>query len=164
MNAISHQDHVEILAACPRDRYRDLAGPCHPGPAWEAELARIDPRLVLRYQPVWGKYAVFCRMERSNRLWHQPVHIIETAERRLRKPDGRDLAAIRKARYLAERSGARASIDAMDRRLAAQECSDREDRYRLIHAHVSEAARRHDLTYADFGKTIKPFTTRRSRG
>lgn len=151
------EDFHEILSSCPRDTQQCVRGPVTVSDHWLEELSRIDDRLALRWMPKAGLYAVWLRLERTDRFWPQAVHWIHDGNRGFRAPDNRDLHAIRKARYYAERSGARAQIDAMDRRLAEEQRGDSERRERIVRQHVAEAARRHDLTLADLGMTAKPF-------
>ncbi len=151
----------EVLEKCPRDKFKDLRGPVTISREFLAELERIDNRLVIRWQPIWNRYAVFCRMDRVGRLWHQPVHIVQTPEKGYRSPDSRDLAAIRKAHYYASRNGARAQIDALDKRLVMQDKEQEETRDRVLRKYVGEAARRRNMTLRDLEITARPFADNR---
>lgn len=148
----------EIESSFIEDKFRHLTGPVNIPKEFTDELHRIDDRLVLRWQPRWGLYAVFCRMQRSDRLWSQPVHIVWTENKGFRKPGRRDLEAIRKANWFAKRNGARAAIDRMDQAIADQHVDDQANFDRQLRESVTAATRRHNLTYRDIGVTRKAVT------
>lgn len=144
------------------DKFRDLQGPAAVSRDWKRELERIDSRLVLRWQPKWGLYAVFLRVENGARLWPHPVHLIRRDDGGYRPPNSHDLYEVRKANWIARHNGTRAKIDALDRHLAAQERYEAERRDRILRDALRSRVRKHDLTAADFGITRRAWTPGRA--
>ena len=91
------EDIRQIEAGFHRDEFAGLRGPISVDPSFLEALERIDSRLALRWIPWMERYSVWLRMEHSGKLWPQPVHVIQNENREFRRPDNRDLEAIRKA-------------------------------------------------------------------
>lgn len=128
------------------DKFRDLKGPVTVSRDWTDELKRIDSRLVLRWQPFWGKYAVFTRFTYCGKLWSQPTHIIQSPGGGFRAPDKRDLEAIRYANYMSQKEGYKAWIEAMDRRMAEAEKAGQEQSLAIARQVARRMAEKYDLT------------------
>jgi len=147
------EDIRQVEAGFHTDRYAGLRGPISVDPSFLEALQRIDSRLVLRWIPWMRRYSVWLSLEHSHRLWPQPVHVIQTAEREFRRPDNRDLEAIRKANWMMRAEGADGFIREMDRAISARDgkLAD-EHRLRACQEWAARAAKKYDLTAADFGK------------
>lgn len=131
------------------DKFRDLTGPVRVSKDWLRELSRIDPKLVLRWQPFWRRYAVFMVME-TGKLWSQPVHIVATAADGMRVPDSRDLSAIRQANWHFRNSGAKDKINALARWDEDRLKADREHMRNSAHERARDACRRNDVSTSRF--------------
>lgn len=145
-------DLRQIEAGFHTDRYAGLRGPISVDPCFLEALERVDPRLVLRWIPWMGRYSVWLRMQQSHLLWPQPVHVIQSEDRRFRRPDNRDLEAIRRAAWMMRTQGSEGFIREMDRALAARDgkLAD-EHRQRAVQEWAAQAAKQYDLTVGDFG-------------
>ncbi len=149
---LTQEDLRQIEAGFHRDRYAGLRGPIHVDPSFLESLQRIDPRLVLRWIPWMGRYSIWIRLEHSKLLWPQPVLVVQDEKKEFRRPDNRDIEAVRRAAWIMRNSGSDGFIREMDRALSAREgkLAD-EHRTRAIQEWARWVAKRYDLTVEDFG-------------
>ena len=158
------EDIRQIEAGFHRDEFAGLRGPISVDPSFLEALERIDSRLALRWIPWMERYSVWLRMEHSGKLWTKPVHVIQNENREFRRPDNRDLEAIRKANWMMRTEGADGFIREMDRAISARDgkLAD-EHRARACQEWAARAARKYDLTVADFGKVRGTATGKTNR-
>lgn len=138
-----------------RDRFRDVSGPVSVD-GFAKQIDEIDPNLVVRWQPLWKRYAVFHRLK-SGLLRSQPCHIVCDANDGFRKPDSRDVKAIRMAAHTFKNTGPRAWVDHLNASTDAQEAARDYQSDKLLRGAVATQARDADLTTADLGHTRKSF-------
>lgn len=157
---LSTDERRALEASFKPDKFRGLRGPVAIPDGWERELNRIDSRMVLRWQPLWKRYAVFMRMG-SGKLYSQPVHLIENDHGGCRPPNTYDLYLIRKAAWLARVRGVSAWIEHMDRTLAADQRAAYERQERLMDDGFDRLCRAGNLTVNSLGRTRKAVTSGR---
>ena len=144
------------------DKFKGLAGPTPPDPSFIEEMKRIDPRLVIRFNPLQHLYMIWIHMG-GQKLWGQPTHVIHDGSWGFRKPDKRDLQIIRIANHMAQKMDFRAKEAAAEKEDSIATEADKYARELALHEATQQLARKFDLTTekmfeGDFKITRKPFS------
>lgn len=132
------------------DKFEGLRGPVTVEPLFLEELARIDPRLVLRWNPHIGRYLVYIKFPASRKIWSQPTHTVQAPDGGFRKPDKRDLDLIRRANWYAQKDGSKHWIDHIDRLIKDQERQKDAGVTKACQNWAKELCRREDISLKDF--------------
>jgi hypothetical protein len=102
VKALPRQYYEDTESGFKPDMYRDLSGGISVDPDFIKELNRIDPRLVLRWDPFDPCWKVWIRMS-DGRLWCRPTWECRHPETgRPWKPQGYDIRQIQITKWRAE--------------------------------------------------------------
>ena len=127
------------------DKHKGLRGPISVDPFFEKDLAKIDSRLALRWNPFHGLYMVWMKMS-SDRLWSQPTHVIHDGRWGFRTPGPRDLRVLKVANHMAQKLDYRAREAAAEKNDDIELEKARYSRQVAMQEMTQQVAKKFDLT------------------